>query len=62
MAQLICTYASERSQPEKIQRWISDLLEMREECGDDPVRTAMIDLLLGRARGWLEAKGVEVAA
>lgn len=62
MAQLICTYASEHSRPEKIRRWISDLQELRDHCGDDPSRAEMIDLLLGRARSWLETRGEGVAS
>ena len=56
MPQLICTYASERSHPEKIRRWIADLEQMRRAHGQDPDRAETIDFLLARARSWLEGR------
>jgi len=55
MAFLVCTYASERSRPEKIEAWISELLGLREEHREYPDRVETIEVLLEKARGWLEA-------
>ncbi|MQA90959.1 MAG: hypothetical protein GEU90_12090 [Gemmatimonas sp.] len=54
MAFLLCSYASERSRPEKIEAWISELVGLREVHRNYPDRVETIDLFLERARGWLE--------
>jgi hypothetical protein len=49
---LLCSYASESSQPEKIDRWISELLNYREACPLDSKQVETVDLLLRKARSW----------
>jgi hypothetical protein len=49
---LLCSYASENSPPEKIDRWISELLDYREAAPLDPKQVETVDLLLRKARSW----------
>jgi hypothetical protein len=53
---LICTFASERSRPEKIRRWIAYLDELQHAHRDSVDRRHAIAILRSRASGWLEAK------
>lgn len=53
MSFLLCSYASERSRPEKIQAWISELVRLRAEHGQVPERAEAIDKLLTKAQSWL---------
>lgn len=50
--QLLCSYASERSHPDKIDRWISELVCYREACAADPKQAEIVDILLRKARSW----------
>lgn len=56
MALLLCSYASERSRPDKIEAWISELSRYRELHKDDPERLESIEILLNRAHGWLHRR------
>lgn len=56
MAVLVCSFASERTDPEKLERYISYLAEMRDRNRDDPLQTEAIDVLLRRAQSWMSRK------
>jgi hypothetical protein len=49
---LLCSYASENSPPEKIERWISELLDYRRAAPLDPKQVETVDLLLSKALSW----------
>jgi hypothetical protein len=53
---LLCSYASENSPPEKIDRWISDLINVREACPADSKQVETVDLLLRKARSWTTSR------
>jgi len=52
---LICTFASERSRPEKIRRWIAYLDEMQSVHRDSPDRLQAITILRSRAASWTQS-------
>lgn len=52
---LICSFASPRSRPEKIRRWIAYLDEMGRAQADSRDRLQTISILRSRALGWLES-------
>ena len=56
MALLRCSYASERSHPDKIEAWISELSRYREIHKDNPEQLKSIEILLNRANGWLHRR------
>jgi hypothetical protein len=49
---LLCSYASERSRPEKIERWIRDLVRYREAWSADPLKRETAEILLRKAESW----------
>jgi hypothetical protein len=49
---LLCSYASERSNPEKIDRWITELTRHRETQLRDPKQLETVEILLRKARSW----------
>ena len=53
MSFLLCTFASARSQPERIHRFIAYLEKLRHTHGDHPDRVQTIEHLLKRAHQWL---------
>ncbi len=55
MAFLICTFASKRSEPEKISRWIAHLDELERVHGDHSDRVHTIGVLRSRAMSWLDS-------
>jgi hypothetical protein len=52
MSVLLCSFASHRSSPEKIQRWIAHLEAKLESHWDDPDAARVIHALLTKARRW----------
>lgn len=54
MAVLLCTFASQRSTPEKIRRWIDHLEEKRRKHHDDPEAMKTIEHLLHKAQRWAQ--------
>jgi hypothetical protein len=55
MAFILCSFASPRSRPEKIEEWISHLEALRAQHVAYPDRVQTIDRLLSRARQWRSA-------
>lgn len=49
---LLCTFASPRSAPDQIQRWIAYLEKLRERHQEDPEAVRLVEALLERARSW----------
>jgi hypothetical protein len=49
---LLCSFASHRSSPAKIQRWIAYLEALGERYRDEPEATEVIEHVLARARSW----------
>jgi hypothetical protein len=49
---LLCSYASERSHPEKIDRWITELTRYRETQPRDAKQRETVEILLRKARSW----------
>ncbi len=49
---LLCSYASERSHPEKIDRWIDELTRYRDTQPRDPKQLETVEILLRKARSW----------
>ena len=52
---LICTFASRRSRPEKIRRWIEYLDQLQQVHADSAERLLTISILRSKAQSWLEA-------
>ena len=53
MSFLICTFASKRSEPEKIHRWIAHLDQLERVHGGYADRVQTISTLRSRAMSWL---------
>lgn len=54
MTMLLCTFASQRSSPEKIRRWIAHLEEKRSQHQDDPEAVRTIEHLIRKAQRWAQ--------
>ena len=54
MTLLICQPVCRRSAPEKIERWISHLEQLKHAHGEDPDALRTIDAFLTRARTWVD--------
>jgi hypothetical protein len=52
MPVLICQPVSQRSEPQKIQRWISHLEQMRRQYQDDTDALDTIERFLSKAQRW----------
>ena len=52
MPVLICQPVSHRSEPQKIQRWISHLEQLRRKYQDDTDALDTIDRFLSKAQRW----------
>jgi hypothetical protein len=53
MSLLICKFASPRSKPEKIQRWIAYLDRVQERALPDASQLELVHQLRSEARSWL---------
>ena len=54
MSSLICSFASQRSDPEKIRLWITYLDRLQQVHRDSAERLETITILRTRAARWLE--------
>jgi hypothetical protein len=59
---LLCSFASPRSRPEKIERWIDYLQMLGERHGHDPESARLIEQLLAKARSWGSESYQQVSA
>lgn len=50
---LICQPVSQRSEPEKIERWISHLEALRGKHRGDATAERTIDHFMGKAQSWI---------
>ena len=53
MTLLICQPVCRRSAPDKIERWISHLEQLKRAHEEDPDALRTIDAFLSRARTWV---------
>jgi hypothetical protein len=53
MSVLFCSFASQRSRPEKIRQWIDYLRDNQQRHRDDPDAVRLFESLLVTAQGWI---------